>query len=246
MDWTDSAIVISASKYGESALIVQLLTGERGLHAGLVRSARKAIAICQKGNFVDAKWKGRLEEHLGNFTIEMRKPLFAEIFDEALKLDALNSACALVKLALPEREPHYRIFESLSLFLASMETGNFWMHHYVELELELLKRLGYGLDLSECAATGDKNSLFYVSPKSGRAVSKDGGEEYKDKLLKLPEFLRPIGDETHDSSAGNITEIIDGTVLTRYFLEKHVFRPQNVKIPPARDRFVQKLKESVL
>lgn len=244
MEWTDRAIVISSSKHGEGSLIVRLLTENHGLHAGLVRGVKKSSAICQPGNFINVTWKARLEEHLGNFSVELHRPVFAEVFDEPLKLSAVNSSCSLVKATLPEREPNEKIFDIVSEFLAGIGNNQSWIQDYIHLELELLGKLGYGLDLSECAATGEKNFLFYVSPKSGRAVSQAGGLPYKEKLLKLPSFLRPVSDTSYAKLAKDIMEIVDGMKLTRYFLEKYVFNSHNNKLPVARERFVQRLREN--
>ena len=249
MQWSDEAIIISTKKYGESSLIVNLLTPSYGLHAGLVRGAKKSLAICQAGNLVDVTWKGRLEEHLGNFTIELKKSFSSLLMDDALKLGALNSSCSLVKKLLPEKEPHSEIFDLMLNLLANMSDEkdmSSWTKYYVELELGMLRHLGYGLDLSSCAATGDKNNLSYVSPKSGRAVSEEGGEPYKEKLLKLPSFLRPSFDKTYRDKIEDLREIIDGVTLTKYFLEKYVFAPQNVRIPAAREVFDRKLQESCI
>jgi len=244
MQWTDTAIVLSIAKHGESSLILQVLTHNNGRYAGLLRGAKKYMGICQPGNLVEVTWKARLEEHLGVFSCEPKKAFSIFILDDALKLAGLSSACALVEATLPEREPHYdSVFEALSLLLCKMEQGDDWLEFYILFEQQLLSRLGYGLDLHTCADTGAEDRLIYVSPKSGRAVSEESGEPYKGKLLKLPSFLRPQQDTTYKDKANNMTEIVDGLTLTGYFLEKSFFGLQSEKIPISRKRFEQALRK---
>ena len=246
MQWMDQGIIISSKKYGEHALIIQALTREHGLHSGLVRSARKSAVICQPGNQVSLIWKARLEEQLGNFTCELEQSMMAVWLEYPVKLAAINSACALVHKTLPEREPHVQLFDVFMRLLQSLEQeSSHWKFAYVKFEMELLVQLGYGLDLHECAASGQQHDLVYVSPKSGQAVSKDQGEPYQDKLLPLPNFLRPPSDTSHMPVAGTMTEIIDGMRLTRYFLEKFIFSAPHYgkKIPEVCDVFLYKLQQ---
>jgi len=243
MQWKDKAIIISCRKYGETSLIINVLTSEHGLHAGLVRGIKRNSAACQPGNMIEAVWKARLEDHLGSFTLEATKFVFASIINDGLKLSALESACALVKDSLPEREPHPEIYSAFRGFIEEIGKEGTWLQSYIKLELELLFRLGFGLDLEQCAASGTKDFLFYVSPRTGRAVSQQEGTPYHKKLLKLPSFLRPREDSSYKETVDDIREIVDGTLLTRYFLEKHIFVNGEDKLPGARLRFVQKLWE---
>ncbi len=245
MQWTDEAVIVSARKYGENALIINAFTRDHGLHAGLVRSIRKSGSICQAGNFVEATWKARLEEHLGSYTFDLQKSNAALLLDDSLKLSALTSLCDLLVRSLHEREPQEEIYhlfrdfiEQLSVADSASPSPPKWIEDYVRLELSLLGKLGYGLDLSCCAVTGDTEDLMYVSPRSGRAVSRETGVPYKNKLLKLPFFLTQI-----NNSQASLTEIIDGMNLTGYFFGKHVFSPHGARIPASRERFTHKLEE---
>jgi len=240
MDWRDDGIVLEVKKHGESSAVVNLLTAAHGRHAGLVRggSGRRARGVLQPGNVVAANWRARLPEHLGTMTCELVKPHAAEVMDDAVRLAALTSACALVQGSMPEREPHPALYEATRVLLEHL-AGENWPTLYVRWELGLLGELGFGLDLAECAATGQDHDLAYVSPKSGRAVSLGAGEPYRDKMLALPEFL------TTNGRPGNAAEIVAALRLTGHFLEKHVFGHANHGVPEARRRLFERLGREV-
>lgn len=232
MDWTDDGIVLTTRKFGESGLIVSLLTREHGRHAGLVRggSGKRAAGMYEPGNLVHAVWRARLEEQLGSLACEVRTNHSARHLAHPARLAALISALSLVETALPEREPHQSLFDSLSALLVILgEEG--WEQAYIRWEMILLAELGFGIDLSCCAATGANDQLAYVSPKSGRAVSLSAGEPWKDKLLKLPGFLV-------EEEGGSIA---DGLLLTGYFLESWLFNHLGRPVPAARTRLVDRL-----
>ena len=233
MDWTDDGIVLSARRHGESAAIVSLLTREHGRHPGLVRGGmgRKMRGVLQPGNMVQAHWRGRLAEHLGSYTCELVHAYAATILDTPLQLAALSAACALAETALPEREPHTAVYDGLRVVLDALDV-EWWPSIYVKWELGLLQELGFGLDLSACAATGEVDDLVFVSPKSGRAVSRHAGAPYKGVLLNLPDFLLGGG------GAGDLAQVTDGLKLTGFFLERHVYHGA---LPPARTRLLQKV-----
>jgi DNA repair protein RecO (recombination protein O) len=242
VEWADQGLVLSARRHGENATVVNLLTYEHGRHAGLVRGGQgtKARGLYQPGNHVAARWRGRLLEHLGNWTCEMVTGFAATIMDEPGKLSALSSACAMLEAALPEREPVAKVYADSYAFISGLseektdDTKPGWPEAYARWELQFLADLGFGLDLSACAATGVTDNLVFVSPKSGRSVSAEAGEPYRDKLLDLPAFLH--GDEVADMAGVRVA-----LRLTGYFLERHVFEPQGRTMPPARTRLVEAL-----
>lgn len=239
MEWQDEGIVLAARRHGESALIVELLTREHGRHAGLVRGGqgRKLRTVCQIGNRVAAQWKARLAEHLGALDCELLHGHAARVIDDPARLACLAAAAAVAAAALPEREPHPRLFAGLSGLLGSLDADHGWAVLYVEWELMLLAELGFGLDLSRCAATGSTADLVYVSPRSGQAVSAEAGAPYRAKLLKLPRFLlTPVIE-----AAPAPQDVLDGLALTGHFLEARVFAPHGREMPPARARFVDLL-----
>ncbi|MBT4769575.1 MAG: DNA repair protein RecO [Rhodospirillaceae bacterium] len=243
MDWTDSGIVLSARRHGDSSAILTLLTLEHGRHAGLVRGgfSRTKRGILQAGNVMAASWRARLEEHLGNYTIELESAHSPAFLDDPDRLSALTSACAMAEAALPEREPHEKIYLDF-LYLLEALPGPHWAAAYICWEIGLLADLGFGLDLATCAATGACDDLVYVSPKSGRAVSKEAGAPYRDKLLPLPQFLRVGEADSPQSQPPPSTEaVLEGLNLTGTFLERHVFAPHHKGLPPARHRLVDRL-----
>ena len=261
MEWRDTGFVLAARRHGESALIVELLTAEHGRHAGLVRGGQspRRRALFQPGNGLAVHWRGRLPEHLGAFECELLEAHAASLLDDADRLAALNSATALLMASLPEREPHADLHTALGTLLRALTApiqpssvgggGLGWGHDrgpigdapaawaaiYVAWECALLTGLGFGLDLACCAATGVTHDLAYVSPRTGRAVSRDAGAPYHDKLLLLPAFLwRPAPAEPAD--------IVSGLALTWHFLLHHLLLPQGGKLPEARERLADRMR----
>jgi DNA repair protein RecO (recombination protein O) len=236
MEWQDTGFVLSTRRHGESALIVELLTREHGRHAGLVRGGQRPAlrALLQPGNEVAARWRGRLSEHLGALGCELVGAHAARILDDPDRLAALVAAATLIGLALPEREPHGDVFAAFGGFVAILDSGEGWAAHYVAWECTLLAQLGFGLDLSVCAATGATSDLAYVSPRSGRAVSRAAGLPYHEKLLALPDFLWRAAPADRDAVAA-------GLALTGHFLRHHVLLPQGSDLPEARARLARRL-----
>ena len=239
MEWHDRAFVLNARRHGENAAIVELLTGEHGRHGGLVRGGQspKLRAMLQPGNEVMAVWRGRLSEHLGTIACELVRPHAAGLLDHPDRLAGLTASAALVAAALPEREPYPDVFASFGSLLCALNSATDWPAHYVEWERDLLAALGFGLDLSRCAVSGATTDLAYVSPRTGRAVSREAGLPYRDKLLVLPEFL--WCDEPADRR-----QIELGMVLTEHFLVHHVFVPQGRRLPAARSRLVERMRRA--
>jgi len=234
MQWTDEAIVLSAKPHGETAAVVELWTRTHGRHLGLVHGgrSRRLRPLLQTGNHVDATWKARLEDHLGHFSVEMRRAYAAEALDDASALAAVSAMAALIRL-LPERDPHPNLYEVTLFVLGFLDDATVWPALLVRWELALLEELGFGLELGQCAATGSNDRLVFVSPKSGKAVSASAGEPYRDRLLALPQFL------TKDRS-GTVTnaDIHRGFLLTGHFLESRVLLPRGQGLPQSRTRLV--------
>ena len=243
MDWTDQAIVLASRKHGEGSAIVDLLTSQLGRHVGLVRGATnpRMRGILQPGNSVQATWRARLEEHLGTYTLELSDARAARMMDQRHAVLALSSLCAVACLALPERESHADIYEAtghvLDLLVADDVDAVDTAQTIVRWELGLLGALGFGLDLSSCAVTGEIDELIYVSPRSGRAVSRDGAGDYAPRMLALPSFL--LGSNGDDIG---LDEVLAGMTLTGHFLDQYLFVPNGRQLPPARDRYVQYLR----
>ena len=239
MEWSDTGIVLSARRHGENAAVVSLLTEHHGRHAGLVHGARgrRARGLYQPGNALTARWQARLAEHLGRYTCELVRARASLVLDDPPRLAALAAVCALVEATLPERLPYPQVYGATGRLLDSLEASGRWAEAVVRWELALLAELGFGLDLSACAATGTVDDLAYVSPRSGRAVSQEAAEPYADKLFPLPPFLLRSGSDAAPTAA----DIVAGLRLTGWFFEKHVFTGQGGRMPAARERFIDRL-----
>ncbi len=243
MQWSDEGVVLSVRPHGESGAVLELFTRQHGRHLGLVHGgrSRRLRPVLQTGNHVDAEWKARLADHLGHFTLELRKGVAAPLMEDGAALAALTSMAALAGL-LPERDPHPSLFEITLFVQGFLDDRAVWPALLARWELALLEELGFGLDLASCAATGGTAGLVYVSPKSGRAVSAEAGEPYKDRLLALPAFLRGRQDGAV-TGAGLGDDLRAGFALTGYFLEARVLRPRGLEMPEARGRLLAYLKQ---
>lgn len=238
MEWSDEGVVLSVRPHGEAAAVLELFTRRHGRHLGLVHGgrSRKLRPVLQVGNHLDAAWKARLADNLGHFTVELRKGFAALLMDDAAALTAMTSMAALARL-LPERDPHPNLFEITQFVLGFLDERAVWPALIVRWELALLEELGFGLDLTSCAATGRKTDLVYVSPRSGRAVSSEAGEPYRDRMLALPGFLR-------EATSGPISaeDVLAGFELTGHFLTTRVLAPRDMTMPEGRGRLLAYLR----
>jgi len=234
MEWTDEGIVLGVRRHGESSAIVELLTREHGRHLGLVRggAGSRMRPLLQPGNGVRAVWRARLDEHLGFYAIEGTRLRAGTLIAFSHAVYGVTHLASLVRL-LPERDPHEDIYEMLEHTLDDFEDAGEAAAHLVRFELAMLAELGFGLDLSSCAATGETAELVYVSPKSGGAVSRSAGEPWRDRLLRLPAFLREA-----DSHAWTDEDLQDGFRLTGLFLLRHVLEPRGQGHSDAREGFI--------
>ena len=234
MQWSDEAIVLSLRPHGESAGILELLTRKHGRHLGIVhgRSSSRIRGALQPGNRLTVTWRARIAEHLGVLESELMSARAPQFFERRSSLTGLNAAIAVAAAVLPEREPHEAAYEGGDALLDAISGGDLadWGALFVYWELGLLHELGFGLDLSACAVTGTSDDLIYVSPRSGRAVSRAAGQDYRDRLLQLPQFLRG-----HDTEA-DVAGIAAGLQLTAHFLSRWVLSPYGKEIPYARVR----------
>ena len=231
MDWQDHGIVIARFKHGESSLVVKLLTEAHGLHAGLVRggTGRAGRAVYQIGNRVAATWRARLPDHLGNYRGELVRAHAAELLDFRWPLAALGAAAALVEATLPEREPNGEVFEAFVTLLDRLATLQ-WAPAYARFEVALLAALGFGLDLTCCAVTGKTEDLAFVSPRTGRAVSRDAAGVYENRLFVLPSFLIDRGESADPA------EVAAALRLTGHFFARQALAPAEREMPSARTR----------
>ncbi len=235
MEWTDNGVVLGVRRHGEANAIVELMTRGHGRHLGLVRGgvSSRMRPILQPGNLLRAVWGARLDEHLGHFRLEGLKLRAAEFLALPHALFAVAHLTALARF-LPERDPHPDVYEALEAIFDNIDDAAITAALAVRFELSLLSELGFGLDLLQCAAGGTSSDLVYVSPKSGRAVSRVAGDPWRDRLLKLPKFLS----EESDDEFPSLAELEDGFALTGYFLTRRVLEPREEPMPHARDNFI--------
>ncbi len=235
MEWSEEGIVVGTRRHGETDVIVEALTAGHGRHLGLVKGgrSRRLRPILQAGNTLSLTWRARLHEHLGNFRAEAVRERSVALTTTPVGAFGLALAGAHLRL-IPERDPHPRLFAALSVMLDHFEAPATAAALMVRFELLLLDELGFGLDLESCAATGGREDLIFVSPRSGRAVSRAAGEPYRDKLLRLPQFLLGGDGETVAPS-----DLDDAFRLTGTFLARHVHEPRGLPMPDARASFLK-------
>jgi DNA repair protein RecO (recombination protein O) len=236
MQWTDDGIVLGVKRHGESSGILELMTREHGRHLGLVRGAfgTRMKPMLQPGNTVTASWRARLDEHLGNYTVEGLNLRASSFFSASHAVYGISHLAALMRL-LPERDPHGALYDALDLILDRLNDAGVAAPMVARFELQLLAELGFGLDLEQCAATGVSDDLIYVSPKSARAVSRAAGEPWADKMLRLPAFLREA------DAVASARDLADGFALTGFFLSRHALEPRGLALADERAHFIAAL-----
>lgn len=232
MEWIDDGIVLGTRRHGEANAILEVMTREHGRHLGLVRGGggSRLRPVLQPGNTVHVVWRARLDEHLGHYAVEPLRLHGASQFAAAHVVYGVTHLAALCRL-LPERDPHPDVHDRLAEILDQLDDPTIAGAQMVRFELQMLSELGFGLDLESCAATGVQQNLDYVSPKSGRAVSRAAAEPWQDRLLRLPAFLS-------EDIMPSLDDIADGFALTGYFLVRHVLEPRGLAFAEARDGFV--------
>ncbi|WP_137044932.1 DNA repair protein RecO [Pseudolabrys sp. FHR47] len=240
MQWTDEGIVIGVRRHGEASAILELMTREHGRHVGMVRGGfgSRMKPVLQPGNSVSATWRARLEDHMGNYTIEPLRQRASNYFAAPHAIYGVSHLAALMRL-LPERDPHEGLFNEFQTILDRLEDAAWAAPQVARFEMQLLSELGFGLDLEECAATGATEDLIYVSPKSGRAVSREAGAPYADRMFKLPPFLIDAG------VSPNGSDLDDGFKLTGFFLARHVLEPRGMQLADERMHFLAALARAV-
>ena len=239
MEWRGQGVLLTVRKHGETSVIINALSKDHGHYAGLIKGgmSRRMQPVLQPGAQLDLVWRARLHEHLGFFRVELVKSRAPGVFHDRLALAGYSSTCALAAWLLPEREPNVEIYEATVGLLDRAGHATDWLAGYVRWELHLLKCLGYGLQLHKCAATGTSRDLVYVSPKSGRAVSRKAAGQWANRLLPLPPVL--LGQE----AAGQL-EISEALQTTGYFLKRALIAQRNVNtMPEARNRFAAILRQ---
>lgn len=240
MEWRDQGILLSSRRHGESAAIIDVFTETYGRHAGVVRggASRKIAPTLQAGAQLDVSWRARLEEHIGTYQVEPLRSRAVAAMSGRQSLAGLNAVTSLLSFVLPEREPHAGLYLQTERLLDLLGRDDIWPLAYLQWEMRLLEETGFGLDLSCCAVTSSLEDLIYVSPKSGRAVSRAGAGEWADKLLPLPPCLRGQGAAPNE-------EIIEALDVTGYFLHRKLAPSLgHAPVPEARARFLDQVRRA--
>jgi len=234
MDWTDEGIVLGVRRHGEANAILEVMTRAHGRHLGLVRggAGSRMRPVLQPGNAVRATWRARLDEHLGHYVVEGLRLRAGEFMIAAHAAYGVTHLAALCRL-LPERDPHEQVHDTLAQILDHLQDRALAAALIARFELQMLAEFGFGLDLDQCAATGATADLVYVSPKSGRAVSRSAGEPWQDRMLRLPAFLR--GEFESEPATGDLN---DAFALTGFFLQRRVLEPRGLPMHDARGSFI--------
>ncbi|KJZ19194.1 DNA repair protein RecO [Loktanella sp. S4079] len=235
IEWRDEAALLAARPFGENAVIIDVFSAVHGLHSGVVRggTSRKIAPILQPGAQLAVTWKARLESHLGSFSVEPVRSRAAAAMGDRLALAGLNAVCAILGIVLPEREAQGALYDRTIGLLDLLGQSEVWPLAYLRWEQALLDEMGFGMDLSACAVRGTNEELIYVSPKSGRAVSRQAAGEWADRLLPLPPVLAGQGDASN-------AEIVTALRTTGYFLEHRLVKSIGDRpVPSARMRLIE-------
>ena len=236
MEWVDDAIVLGARPFGEGKLVAEVFSREHGRYGGVVHAGRKSAPILQAGNVVHAGWKARLSEQLGFYNpLELTEPHATRLLDDPIALAGLSSAVTMIRAATPERQAYPQLYDALIVLIEAMPHTDVWPALYTRYELGLLAALGYGLDLTRCAVTGETEGLAWVSPRTGRAATAEAGAPHADVLLKLPPFL--VDPEAELISG----DVADAFALSGYFLERRLFDQRGEGMPDQRRRLIERL-----
>lgn len=243
MEWKDEGVILGVRRHGEGSVIVEVMTPGHGRQMGLVRGGRSSRmrALLQPGNSVSLTWRARLSEHLGNFAVDADRLRAASLMETAMALQGLQLVTAHLRL-LPERDPHPALYRGALVLLDHLDDPQIAARLAIRFELAMLEELGFGLDLESCAATGVRQDLAWVSPKSGRAVSRTAGAPWADRLLVLPPFLSG-GTET--PSASLQSDLAAGFALAGHFLQRDVWEPRRLRPPDARAAFAAAVARSL-
>jgi len=236
MEWTEDAIVLGARPFGEGKLVAELFARGHGRFGGVVHGGRRAAPTLQAGNLVHATWKARTGDQLGFFSpLDLVEAHAARLLEDRAALAGLQAAIALVRLGAAERQAYPGVYDALILLIGQMGEADLWPALYARFELGLLAELGYGLDLERCTVTGEREDLAFVSPRTGRAATREAGAPFADKLLRLPRFVRHAEADLEEG------DVADALALSGYFLERRLFDHLGQGMPDSRRRLIEAL-----
>lgn len=235
MNWEDQGLVLSVRPHGETAVVLEAMTRRHGRHLGLVHGgrSRRMRPVLQPGNTAALTWRARLDEQLGSFTVEPETLRTERLLGSALALAGISTLASHLRL-LPERDPHPDLFEAAAELSDDLSEPGRAAPAMARFELVLLAELGFGLDLASCAATGSPEDLGFVSPRTGRAVSRAAAAPYRERLLALPAFLA----EPESGPLPSSEDLAAAFRLTGFFLDAHAYGRRDLASPEPRERFV--------
>ena len=238
MEWHDEGLILGVRRHGETSSIVELMTLEHGRHLGLVRGgrSRRMRPVLQPGNGVAVRWHARLADHLGTFALEPQELRAAQLMASQTATYGVQLLASHLRL-LPERDPHAALYRAGRVMVDNLEHSDIAASLMIRFELALLEELGFGLDLERCASDGTTADLAFVSPKSGRAVSRGAGGPWADKMLALPGFLNRYAEDW--GRVPDHEELKKGFDLGGFFLERHIYGPRGIKSPGERIGFIR-------
>jgi DNA repair protein RecO (recombination protein O) len=230
MNIDDISVVIEKKLLKEDSAIIKVLTKNYGIYSGVIKidQKKKKKYLPEKSDLVHFFWQARLSEHIGYCKVELINPNFSLVMLNKAKLYSINSILELISICFKERDPYPLLFDNLLDYLKLISSSDFSFLNYILMETYILKECGYGLDLSKCASKGTSDNLYYVSPKSAKAVSKEAGEAYKNSLLKLPQFIL-LNKEPIEQN-----DVREAKQLTEYFLRRYL-------VPNERDLYSRDL-----
>ena len=234
MEWRGEGILVAVRRHGESSAIIEVFTETHGLHAGVVRGGvgRRMGPVLQPGAQLDVVWRARLEDHIGSYTVEPIRSRAAAAMSDRLMLAGLNAVTGLLSYCLPERQQHAAFYRQTEQLLDLLEHPEVWPLAYLKWEITLLSEVGFALQLDSCAVSGMTADLGFVSPRSGRAVSRSAAGEWADRLLPLPDILRGVG-------KGPDLEVFESLKTTGHFFHSQVAATLGGRpLPEARARFI--------
>ena len=241
MDWRDQGILLNVRAHGETSAIIDVFTKDHGRHAGVVRGgrSRKMTSTLQPGAQLDLTWRARLMDHLGTYKVELLHSRTALVMRDRQALAGLNAVTSMILTFLPERENCEPLYTATAYLLDLLEEQTIWPNAYLKWELALLDFLGFGLDLNTCAISGKTEDLAYISPKTGRAVSRAVAQEWADRLFPFVPVLSGV--ENCD-----LDDLKMAFKIVGHFLENHVLKGLGLKASPvARARFVDVLSQNI-
>ena len=244
--WKDNVIFLSSKPYGEVGMVASVFSAKNGRYKGWVHggNSNKKRAVFQQGNLCSAEWKARISEQMGSFQLELIQSTAPTLMYNPIQLSALLSICEISDYILPEREPNPVLYEATIKLFDLLKISNSenisWVKGYINWEIGLLSELGFSLKLDDCAVTGKKKDLAFVSPKTGRAVCYEVGFPYKNKLINLPKFL---GGSIDRNKNNELKDLIQGLQLTKFFLELNFFKDK--PFPNSRVRLAKLLEDKL-